>query len=105
MYIIRTRCLSLFAVTWLATRPSDADQILVIDGAAATFALCGSDTGTPKSIFGEVLVEWSLTGLGGGGSTYTSDFDNDEAWSTTFGSPGNIVCCSDPRDYASSAQG
>ncbi|GHB89923.1 PEP-CTERM sorting domain-containing protein [Cerasicoccus arenae] len=78
----------LLAITTLtlASASSYGALILNINTADKTFALTGSDTGTPINAGGGLTI-WTLTGLGAPGFS-TFSYNNDVAFSTNVGTPG-----------------
>ncbi len=69
---------------------ASADLILSINANNKTFAITGTDTGSAAANGSGGLTEWEITGLGnvdGGGSG--NFYDNDLAFATTVGTPGN----------------
>lgn len=83
---IKATLLALYAVLFVCSTASAAFE-LRLNTATQEFALFGSDSGTP-GVFGEGEVAWRLLNLGGSGDGAVG-YDNDIAFSTSVGTPGN----------------
>lgn len=67
-----------------------ADLELLLNTTTKEFALVGSDTGTPIDFIGQGFTFWSLSGIGGTSDDSVS-YNNDVAFTTSVGTPGNVA--------------
>lgn len=77
---------------------------LQLNTATKEFALFGSDTGTPESFSFTGITSFALISLGGSGFG-SIQYDNDVAFSTSVGTPGNGFLGYDFRLTSSTANG
>ncbi|MDA7662799.1 PEP-CTERM sorting domain-containing protein [Pirellulaceae bacterium] len=69
---------------------ASADLILSINANDKTFAITGTDTGSAAATgSGAGLTQWEITGLGSVDGGDGNSYDNDLAFATTAGTPGN----------------